>query len=77
MNDRIGRPSSVSRKRILFVDDDAAVLGALKAVFHRERKRWDMVFVTGGGEALEEFRKQPFDVIVSDMRIPPSMARRS
>jgi CheY-like chemotaxis protein len=57
-------------KRILFVDDDPAVLAGLQNVLHRERKRWDMVFVNSGEAALEESRKAPFDVVISDMRMP-------
>jgi DNA-binding NtrC family response regulator len=57
-------------KRILFVDDDAALLAGLKNVLHRDRKRWEMVFACSGEAALEEIRKQPFDVVVSDMRMP-------
>ena len=57
-------------KRILFVDDDAALLAGLQNVLHRDRKRWDMVFANGGEAALEEIRKAPFDVVISDMRMP-------
>ena len=57
-------------KRILFVDDDAAVLSGLQNVLHRDRKRWDMVFANSGEAALEEIRKAPFDVVISDMRMP-------
>ena len=57
-------------KRILFVDDDAALLAGLKNVLHRDRARWEMVFACSGEAALEEFRKRPFDVVVSDMRMP-------
>jgi DNA-binding NtrC family response regulator len=57
-------------KRILFVDDDTALLAGLKNVLHRDRKRWDMVFACSGEAALEEIRRQPFDVVVSDMRMP-------
>lgn len=58
------------RKRILFVDDDPAVLAALANVLRRERHRWDMVFVAGGAEALAELDKGRFDAVVSDMRMP-------
>ena len=57
-------------KRILFVDDDAALLAGLQNVLHRDRKRWDMVFANSGEAALEELRKGPFDVVISDMRMP-------
>lgn len=58
------------RKRILFVDDDPAVLAALSNVLHRERYRWDMVFAAGGEAALAELDKGRFDAVVSDLRMP-------
>ena len=57
-------------KRILFVDDDAALLAGLQNVLHRDRGRWEMVFANSGELALDEIRKQSFDVVVSDMRMP-------
>jgi DNA-binding NtrC family response regulator len=57
-------------KRILFVDDDAALLAGLQNVLHRDRKRWEMVFTSSPEAALEEIRKTPFDVVISDMRMP-------
>jgi HD-like signal output (HDOD) protein/CheY-like chemotaxis protein len=60
----------MTKARILFVDDEAAVLDGLRDLLRKERNRWDMVFAPGGEQALEEFRKQPFDVIITDMRMP-------
>lgn len=57
-------------KRILFVDDDASVLDALKNILRKRRNEWDMVFVVGGLAALAELEKGPFDVVVTDMRMP-------
>lgn len=56
--------------RILFVDDEMAILDGLRDLLRKERRRWDMVFAVGGLEALEELARQPFDVIVSDIRMP-------
>ncbi len=56
--------------RILFVDDEARILEALRNVFRRYRHRWDMTFAEGGAQALELLGKQHFDVVVSDMRMP-------
>jgi CheY-like chemotaxis protein len=60
----------MSKKRILFVDDDPHVLAGLKNVMHRERARWDTVFVDSGARALTELATTTFDVIVCDMRMP-------
>jgi len=34
------------------------------------REEWDMEFVDGGAKALERMAVSPFDVVVSDMRMP-------
>ena len=34
------------------------------------RLRWDLTFATSGPEALEHMQQRPYDVIVSDMRMP-------
>lgn len=57
-------------KRVLFVDDDTALLDGLRARLRGMRDRWDMVFVESGARALTEIELRPFDVIVTDMRMP-------
>lgn len=57
-------------KRVLFVDDEPMLLNGLRNMFRRQRSTWDMVFVTSGQEALEQLGRAPFDVVVSDMRMP-------
>jgi HD-like signal output (HDOD) protein len=59
-----------AKKRILFVDDEPAILAGLQNLLYKDRKRWDMVFALGGQLALDEIRKAPFDIVVSDMRMP-------
>jgi HD-like signal output (HDOD) protein/ActR/RegA family two-component response regulator len=61
---------STEKKRILFVDDEPAILAGLQNLLYRDRRRWDMVFAPGGQPALDEVRKAPFDIVVSDMRMP-------
>jgi len=56
--------------RILFVDDEQAILDGLRDLLRKERRRWGMVFALGGLEALDELARQPFDVVVSDIRMP-------
>ena len=60
----------MSQKRILFVDDEANVLDGLQNLLRKQRHHWDMVFAIDGQTALTELEKAPFDVIVSDMRMP-------
>ena len=57
-------------KRILFVDDEPRVLEALQRMLRPQRKRWEMLFAGGGEEALAILGSAPFDVIVTDMRMP-------
>jgi HD-like signal output (HDOD) protein/ActR/RegA family two-component response regulator len=58
------------KKRILFVDDEVAVLKGLERMLFEMSDRWDMFFVDSGEKALFELSGQRFDVIVSDMRMP-------
>jgi HD-like signal output (HDOD) protein len=58
------------RKRILFVDDEPNVLDGLRRMLFSARKRWDMVFVTGADEAMKALALEPFDILVTDMRMP-------
>jgi HD-like signal output (HDOD) protein/ActR/RegA family two-component response regulator len=60
----------VDRKRILFVDDERNILQGLQDLLRKQRKDWDMAFALGSQAALDELARAPFDVIVSDMRMP-------
>ncbi len=57
-------------KRILFVDDEQAVLSGLQRMLRPMREHWEMAFAGGGEAALELLQRAPFDVVVSDMRMP-------
>lgn len=57
-------------KRILFVDDEPRVLEGLQNLLRKFRREWEMEFSCGGEAALAQFEVAPFDVIVSDMRMP-------
>ncbi len=57
-------------QRVLFVDDEPPVLDALRNLLRKYRKVWEMSFATSGTEALEALAATPFDVVVSDMRMP-------
>ncbi len=60
----------MSRKTILFVDDEKRVLDGLRRMLRPLRKALDMHFVESGREALEIMEEIHFDIIVSDMRMP-------
>lgn len=56
--------------QVIFVDDEPHVLSGLRRLLHPMREEWEMRFVSSGEEALAELARAPFDVIVSDMRMP-------
>ena len=56
--------------RILFVDDEPNVLAGLKRMLYSLRNEWDMKFVSSGAEALQCLSESPFDVMVTDVRMP-------
>lgn len=58
------------KRRILFVDDEPNVLQGLQRMLRPMRSEWEMEFAGGGEEALQKMEQAPFDVIVSDMRMP-------
>jgi len=57
-------------KRVLFVDDDPSLLRGLQRMLHPMRREWDVRFAGDGREALNILAESPFDVLVSDMRMP-------
>ena len=57
-------------KQLLFVDDESKLLDGLQRSLRPMRHEWNMTFVTSGAEALKVLEQAPFDVIISDMRMP-------
>lgn len=57
-------------KRVLFVDDERALLDGLRGRLRSLRSRWEMVFVESGSRAITELELSAFDVVVSDVRMP-------
>lgn len=56
--------------RILFVDDEPAILGGLRNRLHRLRSAFEMTFVEGGPAAVETLAVSTFDVVVTDLKMP-------
>jgi CheY-like chemotaxis protein len=60
--------STAARPRILLVDDNASGLAARKTVLEELGLK---VFVsTSGADALDQFTSGPFDLVVTDYRMP-------
>jgi HD-like signal output (HDOD) protein len=57
-------------QKLLFVDDEPLVLQGLRRCLHAMSNEWDMTFVESGDAALETLAREPFDVIITDMRMP-------
>jgi putative nucleotidyltransferase with HDIG domain len=60
----------MTRRRILFVDDEVSVLDGLQNILRKQRHVWDMAFARGSAAALAELELAAYDVIVSDMKMP-------
>lgn len=56
--------------RIIFVDDEVKILEGLQRMLRPQRHTWEMTFAPSGQAALQMMEATPFDVIVSDMRMP-------
>ncbi|MFQ5731526.1 MAG: HDOD domain-containing protein [Planctomycetaceae bacterium] len=56
--------------RVLFVDDQPNVLAGLRRMLRGLRSEWEMEFAESGDEALSIMADSPFDVVVSDLRMP-------
>lgn len=61
---------SPAKKRLLLVDDEPSVLNVMRAMSLRIDRELEVVTANNGIKALELMKAQPFDIIVSDMRMP-------
>ncbi len=60
----------MNKLKILFVDDEVNILQALKRMLYPYRQQWEMTFCPSGMEALTLLREHPYDVLVTDIRMP-------
>ena len=58
----------MARENILVVDDEPAMRDALTAALRREGLC--VITAANGVEALEKVQGQPFDLIITDVRMP-------
>ena len=59
-----------SKGRILFVDDDPQALEELRRQASIFGDEWETEFQGSASKGLESFAKEPFTVVVSDLRMP-------
>ena len=55
-------------KKLLLVDDEPAIIKGLK--FSLEQDGYEIITAADGGEALEQFRNNPVDLILLDVMLP-------
>lgn len=60
----------MSKPRILFVDDEPNILDGLRRMLRRKQREWELEFADSGSKALKLMEQAPYDVVVSDMRMP-------
>ena len=58
---------ATDRFRLLFVDDEPAILGIYHRIF---RDKYEVLTADGGPAALETLRRNQVDAVVSDQRMP-------
>jgi len=58
------------KSRIVFVDDEAQVLEGLKRMLSCMDEDWEMTFLSSSDEALDLMAANPYDAVVSDLRMP-------
>ncbi len=58
------------RKRLLFVDDEPAVLSSFQRMLRREQNVWDMTFLDCPHDALAQLMCSDFDAVVTDVQMP-------
>ena len=63
-----GDAASPSARHVLVVDDDPEVLATMEKLLRREGHL--VTAVTSGREALDCIGERPFDLIISDIRMP-------
>jgi HD-like signal output (HDOD) protein len=60
----------LQRHKVLFVDDDPAILRSIQRELRSYSDRWELVFADSGQRALERLQAEPFDVLITDMLMP-------
>lgn len=60
--------ASTVQPRVLLVDDEENILNSLRRLLRGQP--YELVMANGGAQALQLFEEQPFDLVVSDARMP-------
>jgi CheY-like chemotaxis protein len=57
-------------QRILVVDDDEIILMMWHDALAKHEESWHVETATNGAQALAKFVRNPFDLIITDLRMP-------
>jgi HD-like signal output (HDOD) protein len=57
-------------RRVLFVDDEPHLLESLRDALRPWRRHWHMTFAPSGPAAINALELEPYDAVVTDMRMP-------
>ena len=58
---------SAQQPRILVCDDEPSVQAAIRLVLEQD---YDLVFASDGEEAVQQFARQPADLVLLDIKLP-------
>jgi HD-like signal output (HDOD) protein len=61
---------TIAKKRILFVDDELRILQSIERLLRPYRRELEATFANGGEAALAIMDACPFDILVTDIRMP-------
>ncbi len=59
----------MSEKRILIVDDEAAILSVLKSSLKKLGAEYEISTAPDGQNALEQLKQRPFDLVITDYKM--------
>jgi len=62
--------AGISKKQILFVDDEPFILTSIRRSIRMHTDEWDLHFAESGMKALEMCDEKAFDLIVTDAKMP-------
>jgi HD-like signal output (HDOD) protein len=62
--------NNAAKIRVLFVDDEPMMLEVLRMTVEMMQGEWETRFAESGQRALSLMEKEPFDLVISDMRMP-------
>lgn len=63
-------PTQEHKKRVLLVDDERMVLNVYQTALRRVAPDWEVEVAESGAKALEMMKERPYDIVVTDMRMP-------